>query len=644
MKTERTEVFFATGLPSDHGWSRAWECDFPIGTLRICLSFSGKHARSQGGSYRHALQQATPETTEQLYQVFIDLISKAELANLRCNLVAVIVVGHVMTAFSYHGVLILERQGARKEILGLTQEFEVREGKVLLNDRLLLCTQEAWQDVKSLLEKVESLDNLEKFVQQSDTLIKISEKSSTAAIIGLEFVVDEQQGVGLERSTTLTVEKKKVSSGKFSLFLSIFRILFLLIVKIWQLIVELIVILLRSIKWFLSGLKALLFLVFKPKTTKVGVHFAPKKLVLVVVLLFCLLLISIFISFRYYQSTSFEKQVKSELQPFQEKLLRIEQSSDINPLQSRSDLVSLMNEVTSLEKKFDNNHPGYNQITSFIIQIQSTLDGISSVHELSELPVYKDLRVVSPTFIGSSISSNKESAVILDSQQQFLINLDFASRDAKEVVLPADIEARAVSTQDSLVYFLGDGIWSLNSSSTEDIPKNLMKADDYLADATVFSIYSSYLYLLNSSQRAVYRYSLGPSSISGRSTWVSASSGVPFDKITSMVVDGSIWLGTSEGRVIQLKSGSVTPFAMETIPEPTNSNLYLAAHEDLDYLFILEPAQNRIIFVEKSTGNVVTQIQNSSLGSANSLIIDQVNNQLLALSGSLLFSVPIMAN
>ena len=192
---------------------------------------------------------------------------------------------------------------------------------------------------------------------------------------------------------------------------------------------------------------------------------------------------------------------------------------------------------------------------------------------------------------------------------------------------------------------MGNGLFTLDTTpeSTTSIPQSteLAEADEVLTGSTFLSSYASYLYLLNPGNRAIYRYTISGGTLSDRTTWVGASVGVPFETVTSMVVDGAIWLGTNDGKILKLQSGATQPFSLETIPNPPNSNLYITTTDRTDLLYILEPAQNRVLSVDKATGNVLAQVENSALGSASALILDEVNNQVLAVSGSLLFSVPI---
>lgn len=649
MSMVRTEVHFATGLPKDHGWSRAWECVLPVGTAHVCLALHGSHARAQGGNFRYLIQQAEAETVEQLYQVLVDLLDKANDAKLNCSLAVLVTVGDILTVFSYKGAVVLERQGKRRVLLAPTGALTVREGKVQVADQVLLCTQESWRTIQPLLEKVALLANLSEFIAQTQTLVRNFPDSSTAAVIGVEYLNEEGEKTEKQGAAPPVVKPTKTASTSPSrtagmlagfavgvkwLVRSIQRTLGKLIGWVWTVA-----------KSFGAGLRSLVLIVARPGKTTVGAHVSPKKIWLLLIVLALLLVGTIVVTYRYQQRAQFEQQIERQLEPYQQRLSQIEQLADVNPVQSRDDLLGLLQDLSTLEQQIDPTQPGYEQITDFLLRAQTLLDQFAASQAISELPIFKDARTISPSFLTTASTYDSERALLLDSQQQFVIALELFDRAGQELVLPAELEARAMTLLDATTYVLGNGLFTLGTTpeSTTSTPESteLAEADEVLTGSTFLSGYASYLYLLNPSNRAIYRYTISGGSLSDRTTWVGASVGVPFETVTSMVVDGAIWLGTNDGKILKLQSGATQPFSLETIPNPPNSNLYITTTDRTDLLYILEPAQNRVLSVDKATGNVLAQVENSALGSASALILDQVNNQVLAVSGSLLFSVPI---
>jgi hypothetical protein len=88
----------------------------------------------------------------------------------------------------------------------------------------------------------------------------------------------------------------------------------------------------------------------------------------------------------------------------------------------------------------------------------------------------------------------------------------------------------------------------------------------------------------------------------------------------SMAIDGSIWILTKENKINRYYTGKLQQsFTLEIFPIPKSIEK-IFTNKNLPYLFILEPAQNRIIILDK-TGKIVKQFQSKEFDNLKDLAV-----------------------
>ena len=73
-------------------------------------------------------------------------------------------------------------------------------------------------------------------------------------------------------------------------------------------------------------------------------------------------------------------------------------------------------------------------------------------------------------------------------------------------------------------------------------------------------------------------------------------------------------------------------------PTPFNSSLLITTDVDSEYLFVLEPAQSRVVILTKE-GEFFKEVASPTLASATGIAFSSSNNLVLVASGSQVFSI-----
>ena len=108
--------------------------------------------------------------------------------------------------------------------------------------------------------------------------------------------------------------------------------------------------------------------------------------------------------------------------------------------------------------------------------------------------------------------------------------------------------------------------------------------------------------------------------------------------ITSLAVDGSIYALSRDGQIKRFSGGKKTSWkAEDSTTKVGGERGGLLTNAALKNLYVLDPANKKIIVYEKETGKLKSQIQNSSLGQAADFQVDEGKKEMYFITSSVLF-------
>ena len=123
---------------------------------------------------------------------------------------------------------------------------------------------------------------------------------------------------------------------------------------------------------------------------------------------------------------------------------------------------------------------------------------------------------------------------------------------------------------------------------------------------------------------------------------------VPFDfkthisnsKVKDVVIDGSIWLLSSSGKVTKLTNGNPMAILMKGIIDEINNPTAIYTNEELKYVYILEREKGRVVILEKN-GNFKMQYTSDAIKEAKDLVVSEKENKvILLISSKLMYFEP----
>ena len=272
-------------------------------------------------------------------------------------------------------------------------------------------------------------------------------------------------------------------------------------------------------------------------------------------------------------------------------------------------------------------------------EMEAYLELISGQEELQELEIFYDLRLAKSDFIGTSIDISNNKLALFDTELKQVLLLNY---DTKQVSI-RDFSDRetldAVTLLNDTAFILGEGIYKFAVDlDSVTLLEEVRELGDSNRNATLLDAYDRFVYVINPEKRNIYRYSQTEDGYSEPVGWMKSATGLQYDQLRSISVDGMVWLTTSTGEIRKFNAGREETFELRGLETPFNADIYLYTNENLQSLYVLDPGNSRVVVLSK-TGDFIKEFKSVSLGAASNLTVDETLAKIFVVSGSTIYQI-----
>ncbi len=688
----RLKVTPVVGLPQFTGWSQVAESSVSVSVRLIFVySISGKHAGNVGRDINEKISDFYFYDVEQFHDFLSQLIQFVHSNECKIYFSCAALSKTKSVFATYGGTVFLKRGEKSGKII--TSEFEIKliEGNYVETDTFVLTTLQADQFLNEVQLKFQQGYDTDVIITSVVPGLHAQEDSSLSALVFISKddqdtqsnkrnQVDEEPVFQVEEELeTIPVEdelvdvelgeheSEKLADVQFevdfakppekavTVFNKVKTVLFLLLKRSQSLFFLLFLFLKKVFVKIVNFLKrvdmqAFLQSIKNIKTDGIGSLFKQKKqymldarptkkgvwkfLVVVVVIL----LLLGFVGFISYSRNKERERVQLLLDPIESSVVDAQSKFVEDPITTREVIAQAIEKIEVLEKG--------NEKSSAIGLLQEKktswnqyLESISGSEELQELDIFYDLRLVKSDFIASGIDSDENTILVYDKDMKQVLLLDQSSKK----VFVRDFSDKETMTdmvlQGQTVFALVDGIYKFPVSfDGETEATEVRELGDSNRNATLIEAYDRFVYVVNPEKRNVYRYSESEDGYSDPVGWMKSATGLKYEEIRSIAVDGDVWLTTSDGQLKKFTSGREESLTLRGLEVPFTQDIYVYTNEDLENVYVLDPANNRIVFFSK-TGDFIQEFKSVSLGAASGLTVSESLGKIFVVSGSIIYGI-----
>ncbi|MFA6306867.1 MAG: hypothetical protein WCV70_02580 [Patescibacteria group bacterium] len=151
-----------------------------------------------------------------------------------------------------------------------------------------------------------------------------------------------------------------------------------------------------------------------------------------------------------------------------------------------------------------------------------------------------------------------------------------------------------------------------------------------------FKQYNSRYYLADALNGQVYRFSKTDSKLTGAAGWLNTQEDLT--GATSLDIDGNVYLLKNNGEISKYSKGKKQEFSISPIEPNFSQAAKLTVSQELDYLYVFEPAGKRLVVFNKN-GDFINQYTSDKFGSLTDFQVDEANKKIYFLNGAAVYSI-----
>lgn len=659
------------GLPRLDGWSQI--TTNTQGTLVCAFAISGSNANNLGRDIAEQFLSFEPDSSAQLHQRLLDVLSQVRETSSVLHFAGYLRIDSHVTLITYNGAILLQRNTKVGRVISSHSELKLVEGQQVHGDLVVLTTTQVSPFLQEIQQKLQQQFEVDSIITSILPSLHGQEDSSLSAIafvttdperdeVGAEMtesepddqlpeIYQQQPNSGIEilsSNNSISTENSSNSGSHITEVIGPNRqrnkqfgfanndgIVI-------RLVRSILLILKRSILFLWRGLRTFVRVLRSMGGARSVYVSSQKQHNFARLVLLAIAIIATIVSLVMWQQKTKREQLSAAASASAPAQVRLEgakhlaQSNDI--VAARKEGQQAVAEFTSLKVAFDKKDYALVYLDEQLELAQKFLTDISAQETVSTLQLFFDLRLTSENFIVSQVSLSKTSALFLDKGKHSVVLLDLAKKSSQTLLIPSSDNLRAIGTDENSLFLLSDGI--VRFALADQKSTTLKPAGDSDKGGTILSTFATYLYVLNPEKRNIYRYIIKDDELSEPIGWLTDKTGVNFEQIRSMTIDGDVWLGATDGKIFRFTQGKPTAFEIQGLSQPFSTPVYLYTNEDLETICVLEPDKKRLVLLKKN-GELVREITSESLAATNGIIANKELNAAYVVSGSILYQIPL---
>jgi hypothetical protein len=177
---------------------------------------------------------------------------------------------------------------------------------------------------------------------------------------------------------------------------------------------------------------------------------------------------------------------------------------------------------------------------------------------------------------------------------------------------------------DRLFAFKDDGVYELT-----DPPKKVVEYT-YTTGSKLLT-FASNLYLLNKNTSEILRAAGSDAGFGILASWLAPGIKMDLTNVSTWGIDGSIWLGTSGGKVVKITQG--VPEAFPDISKQINKIDALFVGDETGGIYLLDRTAGKLLVFDKK-GNFLAEYRSDVFKDTTSLVVSEPSKQAILLTGS----------
>lgn len=243
-----------------------------------------------------------------------------------------------------------------------------------------------------------------------------------------------------------------------------------------------------------------------------------------------------------------------------------------------------------------------------------------------------DANLVNIVFVNNKIYS-------ADRQQKKIYELNLSNSEINIINLSQEIDAfkYPILDNNNNIYYLDDSKNVTKLDTDTNVIKNLsINLSGSIDDIGGGAGYNSRLYYINKANNQIFRYAPDKNGFPTAHRWLNED--INLKNAADIEIDGYIYVLLGNGDVLKLLKGRQESFELDKIEPRLKFATKLFVSPELDYIYILDVIEKRLIVYNKN-GKFILQYQSNQFTELKDFTINEENKIIYFLNGSKIMEV-----
>ncbi len=272
-----------------------------------------------------------------------------------------------------------------------------------------------------------------------------------------------------------------------------------------------------------------------------------------------------------------------------------------------------------------------------------------SMHVVRTEPVlFFDVSLLKKGGQASFLTLSGDTMGIVDQQTKTVYTVSVSAKSGKIIAGGESYTGLSfISRHVDKTYVLTDKGVNLVRDSDSKTIEAVIKKDTEWGSIGALGAFGGNVYLLDTQKGRIWKYvalekglPAGRQGFSELREYLNPDTLPDLSIATSMVIDGSVWVGTKTGKIIQFAQGKEKTFSAQGVEPPLGLNLYVYTSDEAKNLYVLDTQNKRVVVLTKD-GVYMAQYQWQGLLSPSQLVVSEAQKQILLLAEGKIYSIEL---
>ncbi len=309
---------------------------------------------------------------------------------------------------------------------------------------------------------------------------------------------------------------------------------------------------------------------------------------------------------------------------------------DLNPVKGRERLTlarDMLSPIVAKKSRSEETRKAqelYNEVTKNLTR---------AMHVVNVTPdLYFDMGLLKKGATATDISIFDDTIGIVDASGKTVYSLGVTTKNGAIVAGGAQFDGlvHVAAYGDKVYVWTPKGINQIRLSDQKTIP-NVIPASPEWGTITDMAVFGGNIYLLDTQKSRVWKYLVTDKGFSEMFEYLNPDTLPDLSKATNMAIDGSVWLGATNGSIARFTSGKENAYAPQGVDMPLGKRLTVYTHDETKKVYVMDHEYQRIVVFDKD-GLYVAQYVWKAGFHPTSFVVSESSGKLFLLAEGKIYS------